>query len=66
MISTNMFGSENHYQKKIRKLLLMIIISKKIGIKLITNYLSIHIAIPIPPPIQSVAKPLLTSLFIIS
>ena len=29
-------------------------------------YLSTHIAIPIPPPIQRVAKPFLTSLLIIS
>ena len=30
------------------------------------NYLSIHIAIPMPPPIQRVAKPFLTFLLIIS
>ena len=51
-----MFNSENHYQKKMRKLLLMIIVSKDILI-INKNYLSIHIAIPMPPPIQRVAKP---------
>ena len=44
----------------------MIIISKDILIKLIKNYLSKHIAIPMPPPMQRVAKPFLTSRLIIS
>ena len=61
-----MFNSENHYQKKMKKLLLMIIISKDIFTLLIKNYLSIHIAIPMPPPIQRVAKPFFTSRLIIS
>jgi len=57
-----MFNSENHYQEKLRKKLLMITIIKDN----LNYYLSTHIAIPIPPPIQRVAKPFLTSLLIIS
>ena len=60
-----MFNSENHYQKLYRKLLLMIIISKDI-LSMNKDYLSTHKAMPIPPPIQRVAKPFFTSRLIIS
>ena len=57
-----MINSENHYQEKLRNKLLMIIMCKDN----LNYYLSTQIAIPIPPPIQRVAKPFFTSLFIIS